>query len=132
MELFDVVVVAEAVGPPAGDEVETASRHRLEEIVAAVGGGGQFGGFFGSGTGVGGGVFGWGGDLGDCAEVGFGIEDHAFIGVGWEVGIGRKVRGVGMLPPLGELGGWSRGVGGIFRRGRDGLGGCGGARSCES
>ena len=90
--MFDVVVVAEAVGPPAGDEVETASRHRLEEVVAAVGGGGQFGGFFGSGTGVGGGVFRWGRDLGDCAEVWFGIEDHAFVGVGWEVGIGRKVR----------------------------------------
>ena len=73
MELFDVVVVAEAVGPPAGDEVETASRHRFEEVVAAVGGAGEFGVFFSSGAGVGGGVFGWGRDLGDCAEVGFGI-----------------------------------------------------------
>ncbi len=73
MVLFDMIVVAKAVGPPAGDEVETASRHRFQEVVAAVGGGGEFGGFFGSGAGVGGGVFGWGRDLGDCAEVGFGV-----------------------------------------------------------
>ena len=65
-----MVVVAETVGPPAGDEVETASRHRLEEVVAAVGGTGKFCGFLGSGAGLGGGVFGWGRDLGDCAEVG--------------------------------------------------------------
>lgn len=73
MELFDVVVVAEAIGPPAGNEVETASGHGFQEVVAAVGGAGEFGVFFGSSAGVGGGVFGWGGDLGDCAEVGFGV-----------------------------------------------------------
>ena len=73
MELFDVVIVAEAIGPPAGDEVEAASRHGFEKVVAAVSGASEFGGFFGSGAGLGGGVFGWGGDLGDCAEVGFGI-----------------------------------------------------------
>ena len=131
MELFDVVVVAEAVGPPAGDEVETASRHGFEEVVAAVSGTGEFGGFFGGSAGVGGGVFGWGGDLRNCAEVGFGIQDHAFVRFGWGVGVGRKVRGIGMLPPLGELGGWSRGGGGILGEGGAGLGRCGGARSCE-
>ena len=73
MELFDVVVVAEAVGPPAGDKVETASGHGFKEVVAAVGGAGEFGGFFGGGAGVRGGVFGGGSDLGDCAEVGFGV-----------------------------------------------------------
>ena len=131
MELFDVVVVAETVGPPAGDEVETASRHGLEEVVAAVGGTGKFCGFLGSGAGLGGGVFGWGRDLGDCAEVGSRIQDHAFVRFGWKVCVGRKVRGVGILPPLGEFGGWRRGVGGILGRGRDGLGGCRGARSCK-
>ena len=73
MELFDVVVVAETIGPPAGDEVETASGHRFEEVIAAVSGTGEFGSFFSSGAGLGSGVFGWGRDLGDRAEVGFRI-----------------------------------------------------------
>ena len=73
MELLDVVVVAEAVGPPARYEVETASRHGFEKIVAAVSGAGEFGIFFGSGARLGGCVFGGRRYLGNCAEVGFGI-----------------------------------------------------------
>ena len=60
MELLYVRVVAETVRPPAGDEVQTASRHGLEKVIAAVSSAGKLGGFFGGGLSVSGGVFGGG------------------------------------------------------------------------
>ena len=77
VKLFDRAGVAEGVGPPARDEVETLVRHFLEEVPAAIGGAGEFGGFVRGGF-VRGGAVGccgvldfWGWRLGDCAEVGF-------------------------------------------------------------
>ena len=46
MELFDVGVVAEAVGPPAGDEVHAMTLHILQQFPAAVGCASNLGGFF--------------------------------------------------------------------------------------
>lgn len=54
VELSHVGVVAEAVGPPAGDEVHAVAFHVLQELPAAVGCAGELGGFFGF-------VFGFGG-----------------------------------------------------------------------
>lgn len=47
VELFDVGVVAEAVGPPAGDEVHAIAFHLLQQLPAAIGCAGEFGGFVG-------------------------------------------------------------------------------------
>lgn len=80
MELLDVRVVAEAVGPPAADEVEAGAGHGFEEVVAAVRGAGELGGFFGGEARLGCCVWWVGGDLGDGAEVGFVVEDHVFVG----------------------------------------------------
>ena len=81
MELFDGGVVAEAVGPPSRDEVHAISFHALEELPSTVSGAGKLGSF-------GGGVYGRvcgvhrGGDGGDGAKVGTGVEGHSVVGRG--------------------------------------------------
>lgn len=46
VELFDVGVVAETVGPPAGNEVHAITLHFIQELPSAVGGAGELGRFF--------------------------------------------------------------------------------------
>lgn len=85
VELFYVGVVAEGVGPPAADEVETCSGHRLQQIVATVCGASQLSSFFLCGLSMGGLVGGRDGDLRYGAEVGFVLKDHVFVGCGRRV-----------------------------------------------
>lgn len=116
MELFHVGVVAEGVGPPAAYEVETCSRHRLQQIIAPVCRPSQLCSFLLCGLSVSGLVGGWDGDLGDGAKVGFALKDHVFVGCGWRVeGAVICCRGVDAWPPLRELCGL---YGGIVRRWR--------------
>ena len=104
MKLFHRGVVAEAVRPPAGDEVHTASLHAFEEFPAAVGGSGELGGLD---SWVDSGVRGvcWAGNGGNGAEIGAVVEGHAVIGrgCGRSCGVGR--RGVGAETVWGEIGG---------------------------
>ena len=53
MELFYGGVVAEAVGPPSGDEVHAVSFHAFEQLPSTVSRTGKLSGF---GRGVGGGI----------------------------------------------------------------------------
>lgn len=119
-------VVAEGIAPPAADEVETAAGHGPEKVVTAVSRARELGGLFGGSAGVGGGVgrrrgHGWYG-----AEVGFVVEDHTLVRIGWS----SRVRfwGLGIGQSLRELGG---GFGGrIFGGGGGDLSGGEGSRSC--
>lgn len=73
-------IVAEAIGPPSADEVETAARHGFEQVIAAVSGTCQLSGFFLHGLCMSRCVCDWSGDLGDGTEVGLVMEDHVFVG----------------------------------------------------
>lgn len=69
MELLDIGVVAEAVGPPAGDEVHAITFHLFQQLPAAIGCAGDFSGFFGFVLGFDGVVLRSNGHIGDLAEV---------------------------------------------------------------
>ena len=130
VELFDLGVVAEGVGPPAGDEVEAVALHVFEEFPTAVGGAGKF--LFvvvGFGGGFGGFVLGARLCAGDGAEVAFVVEDHRLVGIGGVGGVGvlRVWGGRAGAIAMGEI---RRGV--LVWSGRlgGGLCSCGGARCC--
>lgn len=76
MELLDIGVVAEAVRPPAGDEVHAVPFHLFQELPAAIGCAGDFSGFFGLVLGFDGVILRGNGYCGDLAEVWSALQYH--------------------------------------------------------
>lgn len=79
VELFDVGVVAEAVGPPARDEVHAVAFHFFQQLPAAISCASELGGFLGLVLSFDGIVVGGGGDGGDGAKIGAAIQLHGLV-----------------------------------------------------
>lgn len=65
MELLDIGIVAETIGPPAGDEVHAVSFHIFQKFPAPSGSARELGGFFSFVFGFGRVVSYWGFNRGD-------------------------------------------------------------------
>lgn len=98
VELLHFGVVAEAVGPPAGDEVHAVAFHFFEQFPAAVSCAGEFGSLFGLVLGFGGLILGGRCDGGYGAEEGAAVQNHGFVRTR-QFGGGRR----GMLVIWGRL-----------------------------
>lgn len=79
VELFDVGVVAETVGPPTRDEVHAVALHLFQQLPAAIRCASELGRFLGLVFGFGGVIVGGDGDGGDGAEIRAAIQLHGLV-----------------------------------------------------
>ena len=91
VELFNVGVIAEAVGPPARNKVHAVALHLFQQLPAAIGCASELSGFFRLVFGFDGVIFRCDRDGRDGTEIGAAVQLHGFVCSG---GFGRRRRGI--------------------------------------